>query len=159
MEIKKTLVPCLVVLAALAFGDPVESFAAPNPLKKMKAAAKDYVKTDNKAKAKFLKALNKFGVQLTPEQLAELESNPFYAQLDDSDGDGVLDVEEEDDGFNVCDPDSDDDGTPDGEEEDDDEDEDDDDDSSSGGSSSGSSSSGGSSSGTSSSGGSSSSSS
>ena len=158
MEIKKTLVPCLVVLAALAFGDPVESFAAPNALKKMKAAAKDYVKSDNKAKAKFLKALNKFGVQLTPEQLAALESNPFYSQLDDSDGDGVLDVEEEDDGFNICDPDSDDDGIDDGDEDDDDDD-DDGSSSSDDDSSSGSSSSGGSSSGTSSSGGGSSSSS
>ncbi len=158
MDMKKLSLSCVAILSMIAFGEIPDANAAPNPLKKMKAAAKDYVKSDNKAKAKFLKALNKYGVQLTPEQLAALESNPFYSQLDDSDGDGVLDVEEEDDGFNICDPDSDDDGIDDGDEDDDDDD-DDGSSSSDDDSSSGSSSSGGSSSGTSSSGGGSSSSS
>jgi uncharacterized membrane protein YgcG len=133
MEIKKTLVPCLAVLMAITFGDPIESEAAPNRVKKIEQAARSYKKATTRANRDFLKVYNRYEQDLTQEQRDLLNTKPNFSTLDDSDGDGVKDVEEDDDGFNKCDPDSDDNGIDDDEEDDDDHD--DDSSSSSGGSS------------------------
>jgi uncharacterized membrane protein YgcG len=138
MDIKNTLVPCLAVLVAITFGSPAESEAAPNRVKKIEQAARSYKRALTRANRDFLKVYNRYEQDLTPEQIALLATKPNYSSLDDSDGDGVKDVEEDDDGFNKCDPDSDDNGIDDDEEDDDDHD-DDDSSSSSGGSSSSSS--------------------
>jgi|GEM_PF-5267107 len=98
-----------------------EQAEAQNPRKKIAAKAKKLAT----AQRQFINRLKKFEGELTDAQKAKLQD--LYAELGlaDTDGDGVLDVEEDADGLDKCDPDSDDDGTEDGEEEDEDEEEDD----------------------------------
>jgi uncharacterized membrane protein YgcG len=134
MEIKKYLVPVvlstLIVMAGLA-----QQAEAQNPRQRIAAKARKLAT----AQRQFIKRLNKFEGELTETQKARLQE--LYAELGlaDTDGDGVLDIEEDDDGLDKCDPDSDDDGINDGDEEDEDEDDGSSSSSSSGGSSSSSS--------------------
>jgi len=135
MEIKKYLVPLVLSSLMLLAGIPDQA-NADNPRQKIAAKAKKLAT----AQKQFVNRLKKFEVELTDAQKAKLQE--LYAELElaDTDGDGVLDVEEDDDGLDKCDADSDDDGIEDGEEEDEDEDEDDSSSSSSSGDSSSSSS-------------------